>query len=136
MLLDYQMARCGRCKGRSLHPCSALCCCVCPQVAVYSPADRLFPHRYNADESYQVGSSDMQPVACYLDVEAVIAIAKEAEVDAIHPGYGFLSENTTFARRCEEEGIAFIGPRADTIEVRDNASCRAGGWSGGGWGAH
>eukprot|EP00882_Tetradesmus_deserticola_P002959 GHRQ01003143.1.p1 GENE.GHRQ01003143.1~~GHRQ01003143.1.p1 ORF type:complete len:576 (+),score=244.03 GHRQ01003143.1:188-1915(+) len=86
-------------------------------VAVYSPADRLQSHRYNADESYQVGTSEMQPVACYLDIEGVIRIAKEAEVDAIHPGYGFLSENTTFARRCEEEGIVFIGPKAETIEA-------------------
>jgi hypothetical protein len=87
------------------------------QVAVYSPADRLQSHRYNADESYQVGHPDMQPVSCYLDIESIIKIAKEAEVDAIHPGYGFLSENTTFARRCEEEGIVFIGPKAETIEV-------------------
>jgi pyruvate carboxylase len=95
------------------------CCCrILAQVAVYSPADRLQSHRYNADESYQVGNSDMQPVSCYLDIEAIIKIAKEAEVDAIHPGYGFLSENTTFARRCEEEGIVFIGPKAETIEVR------------------
>jgi pyruvate carboxylase len=86
-------------------------------VAVYSPADRLQPHRYNADESYCVGTTDMQPVACYLDVEAVLAIAKAAGVDAIHPGYGFLSENATFARRCAEEGIAFVGPRPETIEA-------------------
>jgi pyruvate carboxylase len=59
----------------------------------------------------------MQPVSCYLDIESIIKVAKEAEVDAIHPGYGFLSENTTFARRCAEEGIAFIGPKAETIEV-------------------
>jgi pyruvate carboxylase len=64
----------------------------------------------------------MQPVSCYLDIEAIIKIAKEAEVDAIHPGYGFLSENTTFARRCEEEGIVFIGPKAETIEVRSGSS--------------
>eukprot|EP00878_Enallax_costatus_P014326 GHUV01014985.1.p1 GENE.GHUV01014985.1~~GHUV01014985.1.p1 ORF type:complete len:629 (+),score=177.76 GHUV01014985.1:102-1988(+) len=86
-------------------------------VAIYSPSDRLQSHRYNADESYQVGTPDMQPVSCYLDIEAIIKIAKEAEVDAIHPGYGFLSENTTFARRCQEEGIVFIGPRAETIEA-------------------
>jgi pyruvate carboxylase len=59
----------------------------------------------------------MQPVSCYLDIESIIKVAKEAEVDAIHPGYGFLSENTTFARRCAEEGIVFIGPKAETIEV-------------------
>lgn len=60
----------------------------------------------------------MKPVECYLDIESVIALAKEHEVDAIHPGYGFLSENTTFARRCKEEGIVFIGPRFETIEVK------------------
>jgi pyruvate carboxylase len=86
-------------------------------VAVYSPADRLQPHRYNADESYCVGTADMQPVSCYLDVEAVLSIAKAAGVDAIHPGYGFLSENATFARRCAEEGIAFVGPNPETIEA-------------------
>ncbi|KAI8467848.1 MAG: pyruvate carboxylase [Monoraphidium minutum] len=86
-------------------------------VAVYSPADKLQPHRYNADEAYCVGTPDMQPVACYLDVESIIKLAKQADVDAIHPGYGFLSENTSFARRCEEEGIVFIGPRAETIEA-------------------
>ena len=90
----------------------------CFQVAIYSPADRLHPHRYKADESYQVGKPGMKPVECYLDIESVIALAKEHEVDAIHPGYGFLSENTTFARRCKEEGIVFIGPRFETIEVK------------------
>jgi len=59
----------------------------------------------------------MTPVQSYLDVEAIIALAKQQSVDAIHPGYGFLSENTTFARRCGEEGIVFIGPTAKTIEV-------------------
>jgi hypothetical protein len=55
-------------------------------VAIYSPADRLQPHRYKADEAYCVGTPDMQPVACYLDMDAIIKVAKEAEVDAIHPG--------------------------------------------------
>lgn len=59
----------------------------------------------------------MTPVQSYLDVEAIIALAKQQNVDAIHPGYGFLSENTTFARRCGEEGIAFVGPSPKTIEV-------------------
>eukprot|EP01025_Chloroclados_australasicus_P027830 TRINITY_DN2754_c0_g1_i6.p1 TRINITY_DN2754_c0_g1~~TRINITY_DN2754_c0_g1_i6.p1 ORF type:complete len:1182 (+),score=199.76 TRINITY_DN2754_c0_g1_i6:462-4007(+) len=86
-------------------------------VAVYSPADRLQPHRYKADESYVVGNSEMQPVSCYLDIESVLAVAKENGVDAIHPGYGFLSENATFARRCKEEGVVFIGPSAESIEA-------------------
>ncbi|KAG2437519.1 hypothetical protein HYH02_011162 [Chlamydomonas schloesseri] len=86
-------------------------------VAVYSPADRLQPHRYKADEAYCVGTADMQPVSCYLDMDAIIKIAKEAEVDAIHPGYGFLSENAAFARKCAEAGIVFIGPKPETIEA-------------------
>ena len=89
-----------------------------PQVAIYSPADRLFPHRFKADESYQIGTKDMQPVACYLDIDALIALAKEHDVDAIHPGYGFLSENAELSRRCKAEGIAFVGPTAEIIEVR------------------
>ncbi len=88
------------------------------QVAIYSPADRLQPHRYKADEAYCVGSPEMQPVSCYLDMDAIIRVAKEAEVDAIHPGYGFLSENATFARKCAEAGIVFIGPKPETISVR------------------
>ena len=86
-------------------------------MAIYSPADRLQPHRYKADESYCVGTPDMTPVACYLDIEAIVKLAKEVDCDAIHPGYGFLSENATFARRCAEEGITFIGPRSETIDV-------------------
>ena len=86
-------------------------------LAIYSPADRLQPHRYKADESYQVGGEGVTPVGCYLDVEGILAIAKARGVDVIHPGYGFLSENAAFARRCEEEGIAFVGPKAETIEA-------------------
>lgn len=85
-------------------------------VAVYSPADRLFPHRFKADESYQIGNKDMQPVACYLDIEGLIKLAKQHSVDAIHPGYGFLSENAQLSRRCREEGIRFVGPTPETIE--------------------
>jgi pyruvate carboxylase len=87
------------------------------QVAVYSPVDRLFPHRFKADESYQIGHKDMKPVACYLDIEGLIKIAKEHKVDAIHPGYGFLSENAQLSRRCQEEGIRFVGPPPEIIEV-------------------
>ena len=86
-------------------------------VAIFSDEDRLQVHRYKADESYLLKSNDkeLSPVGAYLDIETVIGIAKENNVDAIHPGYGFLSENTTFARRCEEEGIIFIGPSADNL---------------------
>ncbi|GAX77798.1 hypothetical protein CEUSTIGMA_g5241.t1 [Chlamydomonas eustigma] len=86
-------------------------------VAVYSPADRLQPHRYKADEAYQVGTPELAPVACYLDIDSIIKVAKDADVDAIHPGYGFLSENATFARKCAEAGITFVGPLPETIEA-------------------
>ena len=56
------------------------------QLAIYSPADRLQPHRFKADESYEVGNASMSPVACYLDIESIIEVAKEQNVDAIHPG--------------------------------------------------
>ena len=91
------------------------------QLAIYSPADRLQPHRYKADESYECGGAEMTPVQCYLDVEGIIAIAKDTGCDVIHPGYGFLSENATFARRCAEEGITFVGPLPETIDVRRRA---------------
>ena len=85
-------------------------------VAAYSVQDRLMPHRYKADESYQLVDVPGKPVACYLDVEGIVALAKQHDVDAVHPGYGFLSERADFARRCEEEGIAFIGPSAECLE--------------------
>lgn len=84
-------------------------------VAVYSYEDRYSLHRYKADESYQIGEDD-DPLKPYLDIEEIISLAKRVEVDAIHPGYGFLSENEQFVRRCEEEGITFIGPRSDVME--------------------
>uniref|UniRef100_A0A7R9V6Z0 Pyruvate carboxylase n=1 Tax=Chlamydomonas euryale TaxID=1486919 RepID=A0A7R9V6Z0_9CHLO len=94
-------------------------------VAVYSPADRLQPHRYKADEAFCVGTPDMVPVSCYLDIDSIIKVAKEAEVDAIHPGYGFLSENATFARKCAEAGITFVGPLPETIDAMgDKTSAR------------
>mmetsp|Transcript_38533 Transcript_38533/g.108941 ORF Transcript_38533/g.108941 Transcript_38533/m.108941 type:complete len:1254 (+) Transcript_38533:126-3887(+) len=85
-------------------------------VAIYSRVDRMMPHRYKADESYEIGNQSMTPVQCYLDIEGIISLAKKQGVDSIHPGYGFLSENATFAKRCEEEGITFIGPRSETIQ--------------------
>ena len=83
-------------------------------VAIFSEADRLATHRYKADESYCVNAGE-SPVGAYLGFEGIIETAKANGVQAIHPGYGFLSENADFARRCEEEGIAFIGPRSETI---------------------
>ncbi|MBL7816647.1 MAG: pyruvate carboxylase [Saprospiraceae bacterium] len=84
-------------------------------VAMYTYEDRYSLHRYKADESYQIGSND-EPLRPYLDVEEIIRVAKANGVEAIHPGYGFLSENVTFARRCREEGIVFIGPTPETME--------------------
>eukprot|EP00889_Picochlorum_renovo_P005688 jgi/Picre1/32718/NNA_008063.t1 len=72
-------------------------------LAIYSAADRLQPHRFKADESYQVGSKDMTPVQCYLDYSGIVKLAKAQGVDVIHPGYGFLSENSNFARECAGE---------------------------------
>jgi len=84
-------------------------------VAIYTFEDRYSLHRYKADEAYQIGAKD-DPLKPYLDIEAILQIAKENEVDAIHPGYGFLSENVNFARRCREEGIAFVGPDPEVME--------------------
>ncbi|MED3763583.1 pyruvate carboxylase [Ureibacillus terrenus] len=96
-------------------------------VAIYSYEDSGAIHRFKADESYLVGKGK-KPIDAYLDIEGILRIAKEADVDAIHPGYGFLSENVEFARRCEEEGIIFIGPKSkhlsmfgDKVKAREQA---------------
>ncbi len=78
-------------------------------VAIYSHEDRYSLHRFKADESYQVGGADA-PVKNYLNIDAIIQIAKEIGVDYIHPGYGFLSENADFAEACTQAGITFVGP--------------------------
>ena len=85
-------------------------------VAIYSKEDLGSYHRYKADEAYLVGEGK-KPIDAYLDIEGIIEIAKNSEVDAIHPGYGFLSENIHFARRCEEEGIIFIGPESRHLDM-------------------
>ncbi len=84
-------------------------------IAIYTYEDRYSLHRYKADEAYQIGAKD-DPLKPYLDIEEIIMVAKREKADAIHPGYGFLSENTTFVRRCQEEGIVFIGPDAEVME--------------------
>lgn len=84
-------------------------------VAVYTYEDRYSLHRYKADEAYQIGP-DNEPLKPYLDIEEIISVAKKNGVDAIHPGYGFLSENVAFARRCREEGITFVGPSPESME--------------------
>src|SRR5688572_6356960 len=85
-------------------------------VAVYSQEDRLSLHRFKADEAYQIGHG-MGPVQAYLDVEGIVALAAEKGVEAIHPGYGFLSENPALPRACERAGITFIGPSAELLEM-------------------
>ncbi|HLS61291.1 MAG TPA: pyruvate carboxylase [Virgibacillus sp.] len=85
-------------------------------VAVYSNEDSSSYHRYKADEAYLIGEGK-KPIDAYLDIEGIIELAKSVGVDAIHPGYGFLSENILFAQRCEEEGIIFIGPTSEHLNV-------------------
>ena len=83
-------------------------------VAIYANEDRFGVHRFKADEGYMVGKGK-GPVAAYLDIPSIIDLAKGKEVDLIHPGYGFLSENAEFARACEENGLTFVGPSADLL---------------------
>ena len=88
-------------------------------VAIYSAEDRFALHRFKADESYQVGEGK-KPIAAYLDIEDIIRIARQAHVDAIHPGYGLLSENPEFAEACAAAGIVFIGPRPEVMRTLGN----------------
>ncbi len=93
-------------------------------VAIYSHEDLLALHRYKADQAFLVGTPG-DPIGAYLDGEAIIELAKREGVDAIHPGYGFLSENADFARRCAEAGIAFIGPSPEVLDMMgDKVSAR------------
>jgi pyruvate carboxylase len=85
-------------------------------IGIYSHADRLSLHRFKADEAYETGAGK-GPVEAYLDIPGIVALAREKHVDAIHPGYGFLSENPGFARACEESGITFIGPPPALLEL-------------------
>ena len=86
-------------------------------VAIYPPADALSLHTRVATQARPIGGPAGDPVAAYLDIEAVIAAAKATGCDCVHPGYGFLAENAGFARRCLTEGLIFIGPRADTLDL-------------------
>ncbi|HYB63682.1 MAG TPA: pyruvate carboxylase [Steroidobacteraceae bacterium] len=88
-------------------------------VAIYSQEDRFSLHRTKADEAYLVGR-DRKPVEAYLDIADILRIAREAQVDAIHPGYGLLSENPELARACAAAGVIFIGPGPETMEVLGN----------------
>jgi hypothetical protein len=83
-------------------------------VAVYSDVDHEAPHVTGADEAYLLGGAE--PSASYLNQKRILEVAKEAGCDALHPGYGFLSENAVFARACQEAGVTFLGPPAQAIE--------------------
>src|SRR5215813_13480329 len=84
-------------------------------VAIYSHEDRFALHRFKADEAYRVGKPG-EPIRAYLDIPGIVALAKQHGVDAVHPGYGFLSENPAFAKACREAGLNFIGPRTEILE--------------------
>lgn len=84
-------------------------------VALYTHEDRFALHRFKADEAYQIGKPG-EPIRAYLDIDAIITIAQDHGIDAIHPGYGFLSENPDLARACEQAGIVFVGPRIESLE--------------------
>jgi pyruvate carboxylase len=88
-------------------------------VSIYSHEDRFALHRFKADESYLVGAG-RKPLQAYLDIEDIVRIARQARVDAIHPGYGFLSENPEFARACADAGIRFIGPTPAVLTMLGN----------------
>ncbi|TDL81965.1 pyruvate carboxylase [Palleronia sediminis] len=93
-------------------------------VAVYAEEDKLSLHRFKADEAYRIGAG-MGPVAAYLSIDEIIRVARACGADAIHPGYGLLSENPDFVDACTAAGIAFIGPRAETMrQLGDKASAR------------
>src|SRR5882672_2177782 len=84
-------------------------------VAIYSHEDRYALHRFKADEAYLIGKSG-EPIRAYLDIDAILDAARQYGVDAIHPGYGFLSENPDFARACQEAGLTFCGPPPEILE--------------------
>ena len=94
-------------------------------VAVFADEDRLSLHRSKADESYRIGEG-RGPVTAYLAVDEIVRVARETGADAVHPGYGFLSESPEFAEACAAAGVAFIGPRPDTLRrLGDKVSARA-----------
>ena len=93
-------------------------------VAVYAEEDKLGLHRFKADEAYRIGEG-LGPVQAYLSIEEIIRVAKASGADAIHPGYGLLSENPDFVDACVANGITFIGPKAETMRaLGDKASAR------------
>ncbi|MEO1024946.1 MAG: biotin carboxylase N-terminal domain-containing protein, partial [Pseudomonadota bacterium] len=93
-------------------------------VAVYAEEDKLSLHRFKADEAYQIGIG-LGPVAAYLSIDEIIRVAQASGADAIHPGYGLLSENPDLVDACGKAGITFVGPKAETMRaLGDKASAR------------
>ena len=88
-------------------------------AAVYAQEDRLALHRFKSDASYPIGEG-LGPVRAYLSIEEMLRVAREARADAVHPGYGFLSENPDFAQACAEAGLVFVGPRPETMRLLGN----------------
>lgn len=88
-------------------------------VAVYAEEDKLSLHRFKADEAYEIGRGK-GPIEAYLHIDEVLRVARAAKVDAVHPGYGFLSENPEFAAGCAEIGLSFIGPKPETLRLLGN----------------
>src|SRR5207247_48701 len=84
-------------------------------IGVYSAADRAALHRRSMDASREIGGP--LPVQSYLNIDAILGAAKDTEAEAIHPGYGFLSEDATFAERCAEEGLVFVGPPPNAMAL-------------------
>ena len=91
----------------------------CRTVAVFPYEDRNADHRVKASESYLIGERD-HPVKAYLDIDEIIRVAKESGADAVYPGYGFLSENPDLAAACAANGITFVGPSAEVLELAGN----------------
>src|SRR6187200_2709240 len=87
-------------------------------VAVYSHEDRFSLHRFKADEAFLIGPAEGgEPVRSYLNIPALIDVARQQAVDAIHPGYGFLAESAALARACEAAGIVFVGPTPEHLDM-------------------
>jgi pyruvate carboxylase len=94
-------------------------------VAIYSYEDRYALHRFKADEAYVVGNA-RRPLQAYMNFDEIVSLALERKIDAVHPGYGFLSENADFARTCRAAGITFVGPRTELLEkLGDKIAARA-----------
>jgi len=94
-------------------------------VAIYSHEDRYALHRFKADEAYKIGKQG-EPIRAYLDIDAIVQLAVDVGADAIHPGYGFLSERSEFAKACVEAGVKFVGPSVEALEgLGDKTSARA-----------